>query len=110
MNQPFVIDEMRLGVGRGDPARRARRVAGLIRWERLFLVWRLVVKDIRHHAAEALLLLLAIAAAAATLTLGLSIHGATNNPYASRLEPRRTGRMSSIPSFRLTTGQQTQPR
>ena len=45
------------------------------------LVWRLVVKDMRHHVAEALLLLLAIAAAAATLTLGLSIHGATNNPY-----------------------------
>jgi ABC-type lipoprotein release transport system permease subunit len=45
------------------------------------LVWRLVVKDVRHHVAETLLLLLAIAAAAATLTLGLSIHGATNNPY-----------------------------
>jgi ABC-type lipoprotein release transport system permease subunit len=45
------------------------------------LVWRLVVKDIRHHAAEALLLLMAIAAAAATLTLGLSLHGATNSPY-----------------------------
>jgi len=45
------------------------------------LIWRLVVKDVRHHAAEAFLLLLAIAAAAATLTLGLSIHGATNNPY-----------------------------
>ncbi|HTW97212.1 MAG TPA: FtsX-like permease family protein, partial [Acidimicrobiales bacterium] len=46
------------------------------------LVWRLVVKDVRHHGAEALLLVLAIAAAAATLTLGLSLYGATNNPYA----------------------------
>lgn len=46
------------------------------------LVWRLVVKDVRHHAAEALLLVLAIAAAAATLTLGLSLYGTTNNPYA----------------------------
>ena len=46
------------------------------------LVWRLVVKDVRHHAAEALLLLLAIGAAAATLSLGLSLHGATNDPYA----------------------------
>ena len=47
-----------------------------------FLVWRLVVKDVRHHVAEALLLLVAIAAAAATLSLGLSLHGATDDPYA----------------------------
>lgn len=46
------------------------------------LVWRLVANDMRHHVAEALLLVLAIAAAAATLTLGLSLHGATNDPYA----------------------------
>ena len=46
------------------------------------LVWRLVVKDVRHHAAETLLLLLAIGAAAATLSLGLSLYGATNDPYA----------------------------
>jgi putative ABC transport system permease protein len=48
----------------------------------LLLVWRLAVKDLRHRPAQALLLLLAIAAGAATLTLGLSLQGATNNPYA----------------------------
>ncbi len=49
---------------------------------RLFLVWRLAVKDLRHRPTQALLLLFAIAASAATLTLGLSLHGTTNNPYA----------------------------
>ena len=49
---------------------------------RTLLVRRLVTNDLRHHAAEAFLLLLAIAAAAATLALGLSLHGATNDPYA----------------------------
>jgi putative ABC transport system permease protein len=47
-----------------------------------FLVWRLTVKDLRHRPAEAILLLLAIATAATTLTLGLALHGATDNPYA----------------------------
>src|SRR5580700_9087098 len=46
------------------------------------LVWRLAVKDIRHRPAQALLLLLAITAGAATLTLGLSLQGTTNNPFA----------------------------
>ena len=42
--------------------------------------WR--VKDLRHRPAQAILLLLAIAAGAATLTLGLSLQGTTDNPYA----------------------------
>ena len=46
------------------------------------LIWRLAVKDLSHNALEAALLLLAIAAAATTLTLGLSLHGVTNAPYA----------------------------
>lgn len=49
---------------------------------KLLLVWRLVVKDVRRYTAEALLLVIAIAAAAATLSLGLSLYGATNDPYA----------------------------
>ena len=49
---------------------------------RLLLISRLAVKDLRHRPAQAMLLLLAIAAGTATLTLGLSVHGATNNPYA----------------------------
>jgi putative ABC transport system permease protein len=49
---------------------------------KLLLICRLAVKDLRHRPAQAVLLLLAIAAGAATLTLGLSLQGTTNNPYA----------------------------
>ncbi len=49
---------------------------------RAFLVFRLAIKDLRHRPAQALLLLLAIAAGTTTLTLGLALHGTTNNPYA----------------------------
>jgi ABC-type lipoprotein release transport system permease subunit len=48
---------------------------------RLFLVFRLAVKDLRHRPAQALLLLLAIAAGTTTLTLGFALRGTTNNPY-----------------------------
>ena len=48
----------------------------------LLTIWRLAVRDIRHRPAQAMLLLLAIAAGAATLSLGLSLQGTTNNPYA----------------------------
>jgi putative ABC transport system permease protein len=47
-----------------------------------FLVFRLAAKDLRHRPAQAFLLLLAIAAGTTTLTLGLALHGTTNNPYA----------------------------
>ena len=46
------------------------------------LISRLAVRDLRHRPAQAILLLLAIAAGAATLTLGLSLQGTTDNPYA----------------------------
>ena len=49
---------------------------------RVFLIFRLAVKDLRHRPAQALLLLLAIAAGTTTLTLGLALHGTTNNLYA----------------------------
>lgn len=49
---------------------------------RPLLIWRLAVRDLSHNALEAVLLLVAIAAAATTLTLGLSLHGVTNAPYA----------------------------
>jgi putative ABC transport system permease protein len=48
---------------------------------RLTLIARLVVRDLRHRPAEAVLLLLAITAAATTLTLGLGLHGVTSGPY-----------------------------
>jgi putative ABC transport system permease protein len=49
---------------------------------KLLLVYQLGLKDLRHRPAQALLLLLAIAAGAATLTLGIALHGTTDNPYA----------------------------
>jgi ABC-type antimicrobial peptide transport system permease subunit len=48
---------------------------------KLLLAWRLAVKDLRYHFAEAVLLLLAVTAAAAAVTLGLALHGVTNAPY-----------------------------
>ena len=75
------------------------------------LVWRLVVKDVRHHAAEALLLLLAIAAAAATLSLGLSLHGATNDPYAQTRAATNGPDVvaNAFPRDQLATSRRTQP-
>jgi putative ABC transport system permease protein len=46
------------------------------------LVYRLAARDIRHHAAQAVLLVIAIAAATATLTMALSLNGVTSQPYA----------------------------
>ena len=49
---------------------------------KVLLVWRLALKDIRHRPVLTVLLLLVIAAGVATLTLGLSLRGTTDNPYA----------------------------
>jgi putative ABC transport system permease protein len=47
------------------------------------LVVRLAVRDVRRHAAQAVLLVIAIAAATATLTMGLAMNGVTTqHPYA----------------------------
>lgn len=48
---------------------------------RTVLGWRLVVADLRRRRGEAALLLLAILAATTTLTLGLVLHGQTDDPY-----------------------------
>ena len=46
------------------------------------LVFRLAARDVRHHAAQAVLLVVAIAAATATLTMGLALSGVTaQSPY-----------------------------
>jgi putative ABC transport system permease protein len=46
------------------------------------LVFRLATRDIRRHAAQAVLLVVAIAAATATLTMGLALTGVTSqSPY-----------------------------
>jgi len=50
---------------------------------RTFLVYRLAVRDLRHHAAQAVLLVVAIAAATATLTMALSMNGVTSQPYSA---------------------------
>jgi ABC-type lipoprotein release transport system permease subunit len=48
---------------------------------RVLLVGRLAARDLRRRPVEAVLLLVAITAATATLTLGLVLHGMTNDPY-----------------------------
>jgi ABC-type lipoprotein release transport system permease subunit len=48
---------------------------------RILLVGRLAGRDLRRRPVEAALLLVAITAATATLTLGLILHGMTNDPY-----------------------------
>jgi putative ABC transport system permease protein len=48
---------------------------------RILLVRRLVVRDLRHRPAQAVLLLLAVTAATATLALGLTLNGVTSSPY-----------------------------
>jgi putative ABC transport system permease protein len=46
------------------------------------LVFRLAARDIRRHAAQAILLVVAIAAATATLTMGIALNGVTSrSPY-----------------------------
>jgi ABC-type lipoprotein release transport system permease subunit len=48
---------------------------------RILLVARLAARDLRRRPVEAALLLVAVTAATATLTLGLVLHGMTNDPY-----------------------------
>lgn len=48
---------------------------------RVLLVCRLAASDLRRRPGEAVMLLIAILAATTTLTLGLVLHGATNQPY-----------------------------
>jgi ABC-type lipoprotein release transport system permease subunit len=48
---------------------------------RALLVGRLAVRNIRRHPAEAALLVVVIMAATTMLTLGLALHGVTDNPY-----------------------------
>src|SRR4029453_13349230 len=48
---------------------------------RALLVGRLAVRNIRRHPAEAALLVVVIMAAPTMLTLGLALHGVTDNPY-----------------------------
>ena len=53
---------------------------------RVLLVLRLAARNLRRRPVEAALLMLAITAATATLTLGLVLHGVTDDPYQSTRE------------------------
>jgi ABC-type lipoprotein release transport system permease subunit len=48
---------------------------------RVLLVFRLAARNVRRRPAEAALLVLAMMAATTMLTLGLALHGVTDNPY-----------------------------
>jgi ABC-type antimicrobial peptide transport system permease subunit len=50
---------------------------------RILLVGRLILRDLQRRRTETALLLMAIMAATSTLTLGLVLHGVTNDPYAA---------------------------
>ena len=53
---------------------------------RVLLVGRLAARNLRRRPAEAALLLLAMMAATTVLTLGLVLHGVTDDPYQSTRE------------------------
>jgi putative ABC transport system permease protein len=53
---------------------------------RILLVCRLAARDLRRRLTEAALLVLAITAATTTLTLGLVLHGVTDQPYHTTRE------------------------
>jgi ABC-type lipoprotein release transport system permease subunit len=53
---------------------------------RILLVFRLAVRDLRRRRVETALLLLAVLTATTTLTLGLVLHDAAEDPYATTRE------------------------
>ena len=55
---------------------------------RILLICRLAARDLRRRPAEGALLLLAIIAATTTLTLGLVLHGVTDEPYEAPGRPQ----------------------
>jgi putative ABC transport system permease protein len=48
---------------------------------KLFIVSRLVARDLRYRKAQAVLMMLAITAATTVLSLALALHGVTSKPY-----------------------------
>jgi putative ABC transport system permease protein len=66
------------------------------------LVYRLAVRDIRHHATQAALLVVAIAAATATLTMALSMNGVTSQPYSAT---RAATKGPDVVAYLTSTGQ-----
>ncbi|GAB3982411.1 hypothetical protein GCM10029978_086040 [Actinoallomurus acanthiterrae] len=60
---------------------------------RILLVFRLVLADVRRHPAQAVMLLVSITAATAMLSLGMSLHSATETLY------RQTRAATAGPDF-----------
>jgi putative ABC transport system permease protein len=70
------------------------------------LVFRLATRDVRRHAAQAVLLVVAIAAAAATLTMALNLNGVTTqHPYAAT---RAATRGPDVVAYLTSTTQATE--
>jgi putative ABC transport system permease protein len=69
---------------------------------RTLLVYRLAVRDLRHHAAQAVLLVIAIAAATATLTMALAMNGVTSQPYSAT---KTTTDGPDVVAYLTSTGQ-----
>jgi uncharacterized membrane protein YdfJ with MMPL/SSD domain len=70
---------------------------------KLSLIGRLVGRDLRRRPGPAVLLVLAITAATATLTLGLVLHGVTNQPYQqTRAETKGPDVVAQIRGFSLS--------
>ncbi len=75
---------------------------------RVLLVFRLAARNVRRRPVEAALLVLTIMAATATLTVGLALHGVTDNPYESTREatagPDVVASVEPIPVSRTRVG------
>jgi putative ABC transport system permease protein len=67
------------------------------------LVFRLAARDVRRHAAQAVLLVVAIAAATATLTMGIALNGVTSqSPY---LTTRAATKGPDVVAYLTSAGQ-----
>jgi putative ABC transport system permease protein len=69
------------------------------------LVFRLAARDVRRHAAQAVLLVVAIAAATATLTMGIALSGVTSqSPYlTTRAATKGPDVVAYLPSAQRAT-------
>ena len=102
MRDGAFVEETRLSHGTTGQLGELAGTGRLTPMGRLLLVYRLAARDLRRRPAEAALLLLAIVAATTTLTLGLVLHGVTDEPYQSTLNatagPHVVARVSADPA------------
>lgn len=74
---------------------------------RILLILRLAGRDLRHRPLEAIMVLLVIAAATTTLTVGLALHGVTNQPFRQTREA--TGGPDAVAGFLREDGRPVDP-